>query len=209
MLNNIIFDWSGVIKDCVLDQLVIVNKIFKQFGAKEITIEEFQENWSQPYMVFYNKYLPNLTIEEETVAYKKAIAESPKAKEYAGISDLIKRAKKRNKKIVVVSSDYPKTILPEIESFGLEGVFDDIVVDAHDKEEEVRDLIKRNSFNEKDTVFIGDSNHEIEVGKKLGIKTIAVTWGFSLENKLKNESPDFIVHNLKELEEIILAEPII
>jgi len=203
MPSNIIFDWSGVIKDCVVDQVAIVNKIFKEFGAKEITLVEFQENWIQPYMLFYNKYLPNLTIEEETSAYKRAIAESPKAKQYPGISDLIKKAKESGKKIAVLSSDQPETIIKEIKDFGLEGAFDDMILDAHDKQEGIFDLMARNNFDKADTVFIGDSNHEIEVGRSAGIKTVAVTWGFSLEGQLKQRNPDYIVHNLDELRTVI------
>lgn len=33
MIKNIIFDWSGVIKDCVEDHLFVVNKIFSKFGT--------------------------------------------------------------------------------------------------------------------------------------------------------------------------------
>ncbi len=204
MINNIIFDWSGVIKDSVLDHLIATNKMFKKLGAKEITLKELQENWHQPYMIFYNKYLPDLTIDQFEVEYKESIAESPQAKEYPGISDLIKKIKKNGKKLVVLSSDSPDTILPEMKIFDLENIFNDMYMDIHDKGEVINDLMKKNNFDKKNTVFIGDSNHEIEVGKKVGVKTIAVTWGFNSENKLKAEKPNFIVHNLKELEEIIL-----
>ena len=60
MIKNIIFDWSGVIKDSAEDQLFAVNEVFQQFGAKKISLEELKENWVQPYMLFYNKYLPNI-----------------------------------------------------------------------------------------------------------------------------------------------------
>src|SRR3989344_1858225 len=203
MINNIIFDWSGVIKDCVLDQFICVNKIFKHFGAKEITFEEFQENWRQPYMDFYNKYMPNVTLKEEQAVYQGVSAENPKAKEYPGISDLIKKLKKIGKVMVVLSSDSPNTLLPEIKSFGLENIFDDMVINVYHKEEGVYELMRRNNFDKKNTIFVGDSNHEIEVGKKVGIKTLAVTWGFSSERSLKSKNPDFIDHNLKELEKII------
>jgi len=204
MIKNIIFDWSGVIKDCVLDHLCVVNKIFKSFGIKEISLEELKENWEQPYMRFYNKYLPNLNIEQEVVAYKKAIAENPKAKSYPGITDLVKKFKQTKRKIVIISSDDPETILPEIENFKLKGIFNDVIVGIHDKSEAIEELIKKHNFKPKETIFIGDSNHEIEVGEKNGVITVAVTWGFSTENRLKTVNPDFIVRNLEELEKVIL-----
>lgn len=206
MIKNIIFDWSGVVKDCILDHLYVVNKMFEEFGVKEISLEELRENWKQPYMLFYNKYLPYLTIEQEQIAYKKAISSAPKGKPYPGIVDLIKRFKKDGKKIVVASSDFPETVLPEIDNFGLKDLFDDIIMSVHDKTEAVEELIKRNNFKPAETIFIGDSTHEIEAGKSAGILTGAVTWGFNTEDVLRRENPDFVIHNLKELEKIILAK---
>ncbi|MCX6751433.1 MAG: HAD family hydrolase [Candidatus Nomurabacteria bacterium] len=206
MIKNIIFDWSGVVKDCILDYLVIANKIFKQFGAKEISVEELQEEWRQPYLVFYRKYLPNITVEEESTAYRKAILESPEARQYEGISDLIKKFKKSGIKLFIISSDDSDTLLPEIKNFDLENVFDEIVFGVHNKEEGAREIVEANNLNRSETIFIGDSNHEIEVGKKLGIKTGAVTWGFSSESRLKSENPDFLIHSLEELEKVILLK---
>jgi beta-phosphoglucomutase-like phosphatase (HAD superfamily) len=63
-MKNIIFDWSGVVKDTVTAQLWIVNKIFKKYDVDEITLEEFKESWQQPYMGFYKKYLKDKFTEE-------------------------------------------------------------------------------------------------------------------------------------------------
>ncbi len=204
MIKNVIFDWSGVVKDCVEDQLVIANKKLRHFGAKEISMEEMKEEWCQPWMDFYKKYIPSITMEEQEVFYKKAVSESLKAKSFPGIPKLIKKIKESGAKVFVVSSDYPETILPEIKDFGLESVFDSVIFAAHNKEEAVCKIVESNNLEKNSTIFIGDSNHEIEVGKKLGIKTAAVTWGFSSESKLKSYNPDFLVHNLEELERAIL-----
>lgn len=205
MIKNVIFDWSGVVKDCVEDYLVIANKKLKHFGGKEISMEELKEEWCQPWMDFFKKYIPAATIEEQEVFYKKAVSESPKAKSYPGIPELIKKLKNSGAKVFVVSSDYPETIFPEIKDFGLEGVFDSVICEAHNKEEAVRKIVESSNLEKDSTIFIGDSNHEIEVGKKVGIKTVAVTWGFTSENKLKSHNPDFVVHSSEELEKVIFG----
>jgi phosphoglycolate phosphatase-like HAD superfamily hydrolase len=64
-MKNIIFDWSGVVKDCVQSQLWIVNRIFEKYGVAPISLEEFRANWEQPPALFYQKYLPKGYIEEE------------------------------------------------------------------------------------------------------------------------------------------------
>ena len=206
MFKNIIFDWSGVIKDCLESHVWGVGEMMKIFGGKEISREEIKENWKQPYMNFWNKYFPDLTIEDQNKAYRKTILrkDGPKSNAFPGIVELIKDLKRRGAFLAVVSSDSPKTLLPEMKEYGLENIFDEVITDVHDKTEGVRKIINENNFEKAETVFIGDSNHEVEVGKQAGIKTIAVTWGFSTEEKLKATNPDYLVHNIKELEEILL-----
>jgi phosphoglycolate phosphatase len=201
MIKNIIFDWSGVIKDSIEDHLFVVNEIFTKFGVNKISLTELKENWEQPYMLFYNKYLPNLTLEQEMAAYKEAIMKSPPPRFYAGIVDLIKGLKQQGIRMVVVSSDLSETLLSEIDSFGLNDIFLDVVTEVHDKTAAMECLIKKHSFDKSETFVVGDSNHEIEAGKHIGIKTVAVTWGFTLEDRLIASNPNFIAHNLDELRE--------
>jgi len=204
--KNIIFDWSGVIKDALQDFGWVVNRMREELGGKEISLEEIRQNWEQPYMKFWNKYYPDLTLEEEQILYRKILArkDCPNAGVVPGMADLITKLKKRGLKMSVVSSDHAERLLSEIKEFGLENVFGDVITDVHDKSEGVEILIKKYNLNPEETVFIGDSNHEIEVGKYFGIKTIAVTWGFAAEDKLKATNPDYLVHNIKELEKILM-----
>jgi len=206
MIKNIIFDWSGVIKDSVEDHLFVVNKVFKKFGGREISLSELKENWKQPYMLFYNKYLPEITNEEESIAYKEAVMECPQARPYPGIADWIKSLKNKGARMVVISSDLPETLLPEIDNFGLENIFLDVATDVYDKTAVMEKLMIKHNFNKSETIVVGDSNHEVEAGKKLGIKTIASTWGFTTEDRLAEAQPDFLVHNLDELKNILLSE---
>ena len=207
MFKNIIFDWTGVIKDGNESQLWIVNKMFKTAGLPGISLEEMKENWEQPYILFYNKYIPSWTLKEEQDAYYQALTSEgcPVGHVYSGIVELIKKLRDRRISMIVLSSDHPDTLLPEIKRFDLEDIFIEVITNVHDKMGKINELIKKNNFNPKETVFIGDSNHEVEVGKQAGIKTIAVTWGFCTEKKLKSVNPDYLVHNIKELGMILLS----
>ena len=180
--------------------------MFKKFGIKEISLKELKENWKQPYMLFFNQYLPNLTIEEEQAAYKEIMfhKDRPESKDFPGIVELIKQLKQKNIFLAVISSDFPDTVFPEIKEYDLENIFDDVITNAHDKVEAIHNLMKKYNVDPGETFFVGDSNHEIEAGKQAKVKTIAVTWGFSTEQKLKLENPDFIVHNSEELKDVVL-----
>ena len=52
--------------------------------------------------------------------------------------------------------------------------------------------------------FVGDEVRDIEAGKKVGINTIAVSWGYNTKSALDKEHPDYLIDFPLELEKIIL-----
>jgi len=206
MFKNVIFDWSGVIKDSVEGQYWVISKMFQKFGVAPISYEEFKNNWVQPYMLFYEKYTPGITSEVQRNYYLELTADKdyPKAKDYPGIIDLIKKLRENGKFLAILSSDPPETILPEIKKFSVENIFNDMIIDVHDKTDSMKKIMEKNNLNSEETVLIGDSNHEMEIAQSIGIKSIAVIWGFCAEETLKAAKPDYLVHNIKELEKILL-----
>ena len=206
-MKNIIFDWSGVVRDVVTGQLWIVNKIFEKYNINKISLEEFRENWKQPPALFYQKYLPEGYSEGERVKFFSEIQldkDCPKSTPFSEAVELIHKCKERGYFLAVVSSDFPETLIPEVNEYGLQNIFNEIVTDADDKFESVQRIIKENNLDSQNTFFVGDSNHEIDVAKKVGIRSIAVTWGFTGEQKLRSRNPDYIVNNAQELENVIL-----
>lgn len=209
MIKNVIFDWSGVINDDLLTVYKTIMEIFKKFGAKEISLEEFKEEWEQPYMRFYNKYgiFTKLPREEEKViygvTYNSMVSKYP-PKSYPYIKDTLQKFKKAGVNMIVISSNLRETLLSDIEKFDLQEIFNEVNGDVHDKAEDIQETIQRNNFNPEETIFIGDTTHEVGAGKSAGTKTAAVTWGYNNEDKLRAANPDYIIHNLEELESIIL-----
>lgn len=206
-MKNIIFDWSGVVRDTVTNQMWIVNHIFKKYGVKEISTEEFRENWTQPPALFYQKYLPKGYNEDERSKLFQQLQldkDCPKAISFPEVVELIHKCKEKGYFLAVVSSDFPETLLPEVKAYGLENIFSEIITDANDKLPPTQKIIKEYNLNLEDTFFVGDSNHEIDVSKETGIKSVAVTWGFTSEKKLSAHNPNYIVHDTQELGEIIL-----
>lgn len=203
MIKNIIFDWSGVVNDSVENLHIVVNRMFAELHLNPISLLELKQEWEQPYMRFYNKYAPNLTLEQQQAAFRRAIVGIPASKSYPGIVESIKDFKRKGIKMAVLSSDYPDTLLLEITSFGLEDIFCEVITNSYEKTSGVIELIKKHDFKLDETIFIGDSNHEIEAGKNAGIKTGAVTWGFSTRERLEALKPDFVISTIDDLQKCI------
>jgi len=207
-LEAVIFDWSGVVKDSNTNHHWVVNNILEKYGAKKISLDELKETWVQPYMEFYNKFLPTLSLEQQKSDYIEMLHKDncPKSRGFPEMPELIKLLKEKGIYLAILSGDPTQLIEKEIEDYGLRNIFDEINSDVHDKVEILDKILKSNNFDPKNVYFIGDTNHEIETGKIVGIKTIATTWGLFTEKRLSQYNPDFIVRNTKELKNVLLGD---
>ena len=208
MNKLIIFDWTGVIKDALTAHLWVVNRIFKNHGLSEISADEFHDNWIEPYMKFFNKYLPEMTVEEEQKEYREAAMdpEYPKSKCVEGIKEMLVKLADKKYKMMVVSSDLPETVNKELVEFGINNIFVKVISGVSDKSGAIKETVSLYSGDRNHVYIVGDSVHEIQVGKPLGIKTIAVTWGFGSKGSLESMLPDKIFEDVADLQNYLLME---
>jgi phosphoglycolate phosphatase len=203
MYENIIFDWSGVINNNVCFMHKTICAMFIHFDTNPISFDEFRSNWVQPYMDFYNKYLPNISLKEEQTFYINYINQfTPQV--YPDICCLLRKLKQNNKNLFVISSDDKSTLNKQIINFGLVGIFTEIFPETYDKDVRHEELIEKYNLDKSTTVTIGDTTYEIKCGQKQGISTIGVTWGIHNEQKLLSEHPNFVANTVNELEKMLI-----
>lgn len=86
--------------------------------------------------------------------------------------------------------------------------FFDIVVSADDVKnpkphpEHVQAALTYFKVEPNNSFMVGDTQHDIEAGKKAGVKTIGVTYGF-LGKDIENHNPDFVIDDLEELLKVL------
>ena len=73
------------------------------------------------------------------------------------------------------------------------------------KDRTISKIIKEMNAEKSNVYFIGDEVRDIEAGKKAGIKTIGVSWGYNTKNALEKEHPDYLIDSPLELEKILLS----
>jgi phosphoglycolate phosphatase-like HAD superfamily hydrolase len=203
MFKNVIFDWSGVICDDAYAVYQADMDMFKEFGVKPISFEEYRREWEMPFMNFLHKYIPNLTMEQQKEIFPKNIAKYQQNKLFPGADITLKKLSDNQINLFIVSSDIG-IIINTLNQFNLKNLFTEVIYKVHDKTESVRNLVQKYNLNPGKTIFIGDTNHEIETSQTVGIKSGAVTWGYCLEEKLKTLNPDFLIHDFSQLEQIVL-----
>ena len=70
------------------------------------------------------------------------------------------------------------------------------------KAEKIKASMEKFGFSTYQTFMIGDALSDIAEGKKAGVKTIAVTWGYQPRERLIDGKPDYVVEKPAELLEI-------
>lgn len=205
-VENILFDWSGVISDNISALLKTINSMFDERGVAPISMEELKQNWKQPYLKFYQQYLPGITLEEEDALFKRHGIKHYKPELIKNMPELIVKLKENKKEMYIVSSDPAESLLELLDRNNIRNCFKEIHCELHNKIETVKTIIKNNRINLETCFIVGDTAHEIEVGKEMGIKTIGVTWGMYTEERFKEENyPDYLIERVKNLEELLLS----
>ncbi len=69
------------------------------------------------------------------------------------------------------------------------------------------DMLKKLNLEGKDLLKVGDTVADIQEGKNACVKTAVILAGTQPENILRAENPDYVIHNLSELRDIIKYQP--
>ena len=60
-------------------------------------------------------------------------------------------------------------------------------------------MLKAFNLKKSEVIYVGDELRDIIACKKVGIKVIWVGWGYDVEDVVKQEYPDYIVHIPNEI----------
>jgi pyrophosphatase PpaX len=125
-------------------------------------------------------------------------------REYPGVRDAVRALAADGVKLGVVTSKKRRGAGMGLALCGFEGLFD-VVVTADDVErpkpdpEPVTRAVELLGASPAETVFVGDSPHDLVAGRAAGVATAAVGWGPFARETLEAREPDFWVLEAAEL----------
>ncbi len=71
------------------------------------------------------------------------------------------------------------------------------------KHNSLKKIISKHKISKDRIIYVGDETRDIEASKKVGIKIIAVNWGFNSEKALKKYNPDKIANSTNDIVDFI------
>jgi len=201
VIRNVIFDWSGTLANDLPPVLHATNAIFREFGRKEMTLDEFRHHFRLPFGPFYAEFLPEATAEGLEVLYEKffsgmqgEIALLPGAREFLDFCEATGRRK------FLLSTIKESHFQAQATRLGVFHAFEHPYVRVMDKREKIREILATHALVPSETMFIGDMVHDIETAKHGGVLSVVVLTGFDSLEKLAPAQPDVIVQNLPALQ---------
>jgi pyrophosphatase PpaX len=118
------------------------------------------------------------------------------AKPYPGVVEVVKTLHRDQAKLALVTSKLSKGANRGVRLLGLEEelsvrVCADDVVRGKPHPEPVLKALEALDVPPEGAVFIGDSEHDIESGRRAGVETAAATWGPFSREKLEAARPTY------------------
>src|SRR5262249_24755357 len=118
--------------------------------------------------------------------------------------EALKELKNRGLKLGIVSSKMRPGVERGLGLFEMAEFFDLIicaedVVNHKPHPEPLLCAIRGLGASPEETVYIGDSIHDIVAGGAAGVRTGAATWGPFPRNQLESFEPDFLLHDPRDI----------
>lgn len=217
MIKLVAFDWNGTLFADTFAIFESNKENFKLLKIKTVSFRTFQKYYDVPIKRFYLAMGANAKefdkkasqIANTFHAQYETRAVSVRSRAYA--KNLLDYLSKNNITSVIFSNHIVESIKKQLIRLKLDSYFSEVIANSHleaalkgrSKKNRLKNYIKENCLSSDEVLIVGDTVEEIEIGRELGIKTVAITHGNCSVSRLKVAKPDYLIYNLKEVIDII------
>ena len=209
-----IFDLDGTILDTLDDLADSLNYALEKSGYPVRTRDEVRRFVGNGIRKLIERGVPSGTdaesvsrVHEDFTAYYKVHC-ADKTKPYENIPELLKKLRENGVKTAVVSNKADYAVQDLCVQY-FEGLFDAAVgeregVRKKPAPDSVNAVLEKLGVNRENSVYIGDSDVDVETARNSGMNCIAVDWGFRDRDLLISSGAEIIVSEPMKIAEIVL-----
>ena len=201
IVRHLILDWSGTLVDDLEPVLKTTNQVLAAFGQGPLTREEFRRDFCLPLRKFYQRRLPG--VPQETLErmflerYAHCQSEIRLLEHTRGFLEFCTQ---RGLGVLVASTADARTCRQQMERFAIGQHIGKAYLGIVDKTEAIHHILAENRLERRQTLFVGDMEHDIEAGQAGGVFTCAVLTGYTHAERLRALQPDLVCAHLGELQ---------
>lgn len=191
MKKTILWDFNGTILDDAYMVYEILVDMLKEVGRPTVSYEDYLKIFTFPVRDYYAKvYDLNETPFEDLA--KRFIdlymTRSLHANLHNQVVEMIQYFKDLGYRNVVLSASEKNNLKSQLKHYKIDHLFDEILgtdnVHANGKIGVGNDYIETHQINPNDAVLIGDTEHDGDVAKSLGVRFICFTKGHQHPSRL-------------------------
>ena len=209
-----VFDLDGTILDTLIDLKNSVNFALSKNGMPLRSTEEIRTFVGNGIRLLIERAVPENTpleiMDKCFVDFKEHYKENSSVftKPYEGIVDVLNKLKNNGIKTAVVSNKADFAVQELVSEY-----FPNAFLFATGERDGVRrkpcpdsvfEAIKELDGDINKTVYIGDSEVDVETARNSGVSCIAVTWGFRNKEVLESLNPESLIDKPHEITQLIL-----
>ena len=215
-----VFDWNGTLFDDMAATHEGTNASLAFFGKGPISIEQEQEIFTFPLIHFYEKagvsvdeYLKHAE-EVGGVFHRTYNAHKPNCVLADGAAELLQHLQANDVTCIVLSNYNQAELEKDVARFEITPYFETIsgnsdpatIVSGTNKLERLQSYMDTHGYQPQNTFIIGDSHEEPELARKLDIMGISIAGGLLSASRLAHYKKDYVIDNLREMQDILNEE---
>jgi phosphoglycolate phosphatase len=205
MLRILLFDYDGVLIDSLeifMHHFITACQIegFVKIKDKTSFLQLFDKNLYESMLSLGMSLEVILRVGKQL--RDGLIRDQSKLTIFPGIYDAIKQLGKHNTMMVVTSNE-SNIVESMLNSHGLTEFTN--IYGSDKGGSKVNKIIKiKQQFPNHEFYYIGDTKGDIYEGRKAGVNTVAVTWGWHTKKELETLKPDYLVEAPEQLIDLIV-----
>ena len=212
-----IFDLDGTLLDTAADLGDSCNYALRQCGFPEHRLDEYYQMVGRGIYNLFRAAMPAEKVTEDNVqrmaGYFLPYYDAHKCdltRPYEGIPEMFKKLSEAGLRFAVASNKYQDGAEKLVSHFFGKYSFVRVLGQRDGQpikpDPEIVNQILESApgVSRDETVYVGDSNVDMQTGLNAGVRTIGVTWGFRTRGELAAYSPFALADSPAELTDLIL-----
>jgi len=212
VITNIIFDVDGTLVDSKRDIAAAQHWVLAQLGVHSYKPEDLYPLIGKPLTETFSRLLPpslHDRIAEASALYKEHYP--PHALDtttlFPGVRETVAALRSRGINLATATTKLSAGTRRVLTHFGIAEHFSQIQGsdDMPFKPDPfiITKIMTDQSWVKADTLMVGDTDNDIEAGKRAGVLTCGVTYGSLSGEQIRQLKPDFVIESLPELLNIL------
>jgi len=208
MIKNILFDFDGTLVDSAPGIVKTMEETFKRMNVAVPSEAEMRATIGLPLKQALQQLaaLSDEDAQRATDTYRELfpVFEVGYVKVFEGIIETLTALKNKGIRMAIVTSRDTMSLDLIADKRGLSPFFETRVTGADGytpkpAPDMVNALLQRMDITKEETLVVGDTTFDIEMGNSAGCFSCAVTYGNHDEETLRSVHPSFVIHDFRQL----------